>query len=121
MKDRIKRIRKDAKITLDVFGSRIGISGPAVSQIENGKTTPSPQTISSICREFNVSEDWLRTGDGEMYRQLSMDEQIIAWVGRMQLSEDVTFQKRVALALAQMTDQGWEELEKLARRIIERD
>ena len=30
----------------------------------------------AICREFNVSEEWLKTGEGEMYQQLSEDEEI---------------------------------------------
>ena len=68
MKDRIKEIRKDSyEKTLEKFGEKIGISGAALSQIENGKTTPTTQTIKAICNIYNVSEEWLRTGKGEKY------------------------------------------------------
>ena len=121
MKSRIQAVRKANGLSMEAFGNRLKISKAAVSRIESGVNNPSEQTLSLICTEFGVSEDWLRTGEGEMKQPVSIDEQIIAWIGRMQLSEDVTFQKRVALALAQMTEEGWTELEKLAKAICERD
>lgn len=73
MNERIKLVRKNEGLTLEKFGERIGITAPSCSNIENGKTNPSDQTIRSICREFNVSEHWLRTGEGEMYNRLDDD------------------------------------------------
>lgn len=68
MKDRIKEIRKSSsEKTLEKFGEKIGISGAALSQIENGKTTATNQTIKAICNAYNISEEWLRTGNGEKY------------------------------------------------------
>lgn len=66
MKDRIKLVRKNENLTLERFGKRIGISAPACSNIESGKTNPSNQTVLAICREFCVNEEWLRTGNGSM-------------------------------------------------------
>ena len=73
MNERIKMVRKNEGLTLEKFGERIGITASSCSTIENGKTNPSDQTIRSICREFNVSETWLRTGEGEMYNRLDDD------------------------------------------------
>lgn len=73
MNKRIKLVRKNEGLTLEKFGERIGITASACSTIESGKTNPSDQTIRSICREFNVSETWLRTGEGEMYNRLDDD------------------------------------------------
>lgn len=73
MNERIKIVRKNEGLTLEKFGERIGITASSCSTIENGKTNPSDQTIRSICREFNVSETWLRTGEGEMYNRLDDD------------------------------------------------
>lgn len=64
---RIKQIRKDAKLTQEQFGERIGITGASCSTIESGKSNPSSQTIKSICREFGIREEWLRTGEDPMY------------------------------------------------------
>lgn len=76
MNERIKMVRKSKGLTLEKFGSKLGISAAACSAIEVGKNSPSEQTIVSICREFNVSEHWLRTGEGEMYNAVDEDEEI---------------------------------------------
>lgn len=69
MNKRIKEIRKYLGLTLDTFGSRIGITSSGLSKIERGLSGVSDQTLRSICREFKVSEDWLRTGEGDMFDQ----------------------------------------------------
>lgn len=65
--ERIKELRKALKLTQTAFAERIGIRQNSVAVLESGKNTPSDQTIAFICREFRVSEDWLRTGEGEMF------------------------------------------------------
>lgn len=67
MKDRIQKIIKDANITKTEFAKRINISQAFASQICSGVREPSDRTISDICRIFRVSEEWLRTGNGEMF------------------------------------------------------
>lgn len=62
--ERVKEIRKSANLTLEEFGSRIGLKNAAVSLIENNKRALTDTVAKSISREFGVSEDWLRTGDG---------------------------------------------------------
>lgn len=64
MKDRIKSIRKSKRLSQEEFGSRIGITKSSVSLLESGRNSPSEQTIKLLCTEFNVNEDWLRTGAG---------------------------------------------------------
>lgn len=66
MNERIKLVRKNANLTLEKFGKRIGITAASCSTIESGKSNPSNQTILSICREFRIREEWLRTGEGDM-------------------------------------------------------
>lgn len=64
--DRIKTLRKALHLTQQKFAERIGLKQNSVALIEAGRET-SDQTIFAICREFRVSEDWLRTGEGEMF------------------------------------------------------
>lgn len=66
MNNRIKNFRKQLNLTQEEFSSRIGLSRNFIAQIETGAKNPSDRTISVICREFNISEEWLRTGSGEM-------------------------------------------------------
>lgn len=56
------------------FAERINIDQSYVTQLTSGKRNPSDRTISDICREFNVREEWLRTGTGEMFLDFTEDE-----------------------------------------------
>lgn len=69
MKDRIKEVRKYAELSQTKFAEKLKISRSAMSKLESGENAPSEQTISLICKEFNVREEWLRTGNGEMYNE----------------------------------------------------
>lgn len=68
MNNRIKELRKSLGLTLEKFGERLGVSKVAISRIENGINNVTDQMFKSICREFNVNEEWLRNGTGEMFR-----------------------------------------------------
>nr|DAM02667.1 MAG TPA: helix-turn-helix domain protein [Caudoviricetes sp.] len=67
MNERVKELRKTLGLTLDKFGERLGVTKQTVSRIENGINNVTDQMFKSICREFNVNENWLRTGEGEMF------------------------------------------------------
>lgn len=64
--ERVKAIRKESGLTMDKFGERVGVTKVAISRIESGTNNLTPQMAKAISREFGVSEDWLRTGEGEM-------------------------------------------------------
>ena len=72
--ERIKAVRKENGLSLDKFGARIGLKQAVISLMENGKSTVTDQSIRSICREFHVNEDWLRSGTGEPYNKAYEDE-----------------------------------------------
>ena len=67
MNTRIKFLRKNSGLTQEKFAERIGLKQNSIALIESGKRNISDQAILSICREFGVREEWLRTGNGEMY------------------------------------------------------
>jgi len=81
MKERIKEIRKTKKLSQEAFGKRLGVSGAAISRLEQGERGVTEQMILSISREFGISEKWLRDGTGDMETKrspaLSQFEQII--------------------------------------------
>lgn len=85
MKDRILKIRKDNKLTQDVFAKKLNLSKNFVWMLEKGERIPSDRTISDICREFNINEEWMRTGHGEMY---NLPEDEIAAIVSELLEED---------------------------------
>ena len=81
MKERFKLLRKNLNLSQADMGRKIGISNTAISKLENGENNITDQIILSVCRAFNVREEWLRTGDGEMFqseKSFSLDEYVRA-------------------------------------------
>lgn len=64
--ERIKEIRKRHNLTQQKFAERIGVKQNTIAQYEIGRNTPLDPVITSICREFRIREEWLRTGEGDM-------------------------------------------------------
>lgn len=73
MKERIKKIRRELNLTQQEFAERIGIKRNTIANYETGRNDPVDSVISLICREFNVREEWLRTGEGEMFKAKPSD------------------------------------------------
>lgn len=114
MNERIKAIRKHklVNLTQEAFGQRIGITKAAISKIESGNANPSEQTLLSICREFNVNEEWLRTGNGEMFNPMSEDEELDLYVGRISGDAD-EFKKNLIKTLCKLSEDEWDVLKKI--------
>jgi len=67
LNERLKKLRKALDLTQQEFADRIGVKRNTIATYEIARNTPLDAVIASICREFNVSETWLRTGEGEMF------------------------------------------------------
>lgn len=65
--ERIRKLRKSLGLTLEKFGGRLGVGKTAINKLEKGENNVTDQMFKSICREFNVNEEWLRNGTGEMF------------------------------------------------------
>ena len=116
---RIREIRKSLNLTLEKFGKTLGVGKTAISNIENGNRNLTEQMILSISREYNVNQEWLRTGSGEMFIPLTRNK-IIADFANDLIKEDDTFKKRLIEALAKLDKDEWEILEKLAVELATR-
>ena len=68
--ERVKEIRKSLDLTLEKFGKSVGVTKQTVSRIENGVNNLTDQMAKAICREYNVSYDYLTSGEGEMFSDL---------------------------------------------------
>lgn len=76
-KEQLKALRKSVNLSQEEFGKRLGVGKSAISYLESGRSNLTDQMIILICKEFNVNEDWLRTGEGEMFLEpdtFSLDE-----------------------------------------------
>lgn len=121
LKERIKEVRKTLGLTLEEFGNKIGVTKTTISRIENGVNSVTNQMLISICREFGVNEEWLRTGEGEMFVPLTRSEAIAEFAGSLMKEEDASFKKRLIEALAKLNEQEWEVLEGIARKLTDSD
>lgn len=74
MNERIKKLRKILDLTQQEFGDRLGIKRNTIATYESGRNDPIDAVISLICKEFNVNEEWLRGGVGEMFKAEPTDE-----------------------------------------------
>ena len=104
MNERISTIIEASGIKKTVFADRLNVSQAFVSQLCSGVKQPSDRTIADICREFNVNEDWLRTGEGEMLKD-----------------EDDSFRRQLVEALAQLDEKEWEVLAGIAKKLTKKD
>ena len=113
MGERVKELRKALGLSGEKFGEKIGVTRSAISDIERGRNGLSDSNILAICREFNVNEEWLRTGTGEMFKDMTLDEEIISFIGEIQWDTSNTFKKRFISAISKLNEEEWNVLEKI--------
>ncbi len=118
MNERIKQLRKHLGLNQSDFASRLGVSQSAVAAWELGTRNPMDAVIQSICREFNVSERWLREGDGEMFLPQDDADELMALAGRFLGSNPTETQLRFARAVFTMTPQELELITRKARELL---
>lgn len=117
MNERIKEIRKRLGLTQQEFADVLKITRSAVCKMESGENAPSAQTLSIICREFDVNENWLRTGEGEMFIEKTKDEQIAEMLADIKLAGEESFQHRLAAAFSAFNADDWKEIERLYNKL----
>lgn len=121
LNDRIKIVRKKAKLTQKEFAQRLGIKQNTVASYEIGRIGISDAVINSICREFNVNETWLRTGKGEMHQSLTKSQEIGAFANEVMKLPDEAFKKRFVDALQRLDEKDWKNLEEIANKLLKED
>ena len=111
MKNRIKEIRKDNSYTMAEFGAKIGTAANTISNYESGIRIPSNAVVVSICKEFNVNEEWLRTGAGEKYVPQTDNQKLLAYINRIAGENDSAI-KRMLVRMASLSPSDLEIVEK---------
>ena len=119
MNKRISQIRKMSGLNQQSFAEKIGLTKNFVSLMETGNRVPSDRTISDICREFNINESWLRTGEGEMMKPINRDAEIASFMGDVMRGESDDFRRRLVAVLAKLDASEWELLEKMAMKLAD--
>ena len=117
--ERIHIVRKTAGLTQAEFCERIGVKRTTVASYELGKTYPSNRTVADICRKFSVSEQWLRTGDGEMLANLTREQEIADFLASLVHDPENSSVKSFILAVSKLSPREWEILFQIAKDWVE--
>ena len=116
MNERLKELRKELKLSQEEMGSRLGVTRGAISRLENGSNNLTPSMVKSICREFNVNEEWLTSGTGSMYIEISRAELAAKIVGAALDTED-EFILNTFIALGQFSPSEWQVIKDFVHKI----
>ena len=112
MNERLKELRKALGLKQGDFAASLSISQGHLSDIENGRKEVSERVISISALKFNANEDWLRTGEGNMFNPMSEDEELDLYIGRISGGED-KFKKNLLKALCKLSEDEWNVLKKI--------
>lgn len=119
--ERLRELRKELNIKQGEFAEKISTTQGHISDIENGRKNLSDRTIKLICLEdwngHTVNETWLRTGKGKIFNELSKENQLMDWAGRVLKDESDSFKRRFVSMLMELDDSDWEVLEKIALKL----
>ena len=118
MNNRIKELRKSLGLNQKEFGEGINLSKSQIACYENGSRNVTDRSISDICEKYNVNEEWLRHGIGEMFKpEPEIDE--LAYLMGMFISNNSEDESRTKIiqAMLSLDDDGWKFIEGLVERI----
>ena len=118
--DRISLVIKRSGLTKTKFAEQLHLSQPFISVICSGAKQPSDRTIADICREFNVSEAWLRDGAGDMEVKRTMNQELALMVNELMTESDESYRKRFVAALLELPPEFWPELKRFLEKLAER-
>lgn len=115
---RIKQVRKLSKLSQTEFAAKINLKQSAVGMAERGVRSPTDRMIADICRVYGCSESWLRTGEGSMIEEKTVNEELATWAGKMLSCDDDDFKKRFLIALSALDEDEWKTIERFCRSLF---
>ena len=115
---RISIVVKESGLTKTDFGKKVNLSQPTITKLMNGTQNPSERTLIDIADKFQVNEDWLRTGEGNMTRDEDQDNAMMQWVGSVLSEEPTSIRRRFLYLLKHMTPEDWERAEQYAHFLL---
>ena len=116
MNERIKQLRKYLGLNQTDFGSRIGIKQTSIANYESGTRVPLDTVVASICREFGVSEQWLRTGTGEMFPPRTRAQEIADFAADLLSDEPESTRSVVISYLMRWDADDWAAVTRILRK-----
>lgn len=117
---RIKEVRTSLKLSREAFAEKLRCSPFVIRNVEYENNEPKQMLIDQICDVYNVSETWLKTGEGEMFVEQGTEDVIIEAFGKLINADDTSFAKQFVAVLAELEPDEWDVIEKFAWAVVER-
>lgn len=122
--ERVKAIRKDQRLNQERFGKALGgLQKSSISKIEKSENGLSQRNLKTLCQTFHVNEQWLLTGEGEMYLPASQEEMIQVYMqsilsNRADIAE---LQLHFFKSLSNLSEDDWVVLDKIVTALAEQN
>lgn len=117
MKDRIKSLRTELGYTQEEFAKKLGLARNSIANYEIGRREPTNAIITSICREFNVNEDWLRNGTEPMH--LPEGDKLESYLAKISKGNDA-FIKEIIEVYMELDECSKQALKKIAEAMAKK-
>lgn len=115
MKDRIRTVRQQKGLSQGEFAERLNLSRNFISLVENGSRDASDRTVADICRLFDVNEDWLRTGNGEMFVPKDKEREIAEFLAAVASDRENSVRRQLIRIMARLPEDTWETIEQILK------
>ena len=119
MNKRLKELRRELRLTQQEFADKLKVPRNTIAGYEVGKSNPSDAAVNNICREFNVNEEWLRTGEGEMFKSLDREAELAIMIKQLLDEDENSFKAKLLSVLAHLTEDQWELLADIAQKMAD--
>ena len=117
MVKRIIQIREEANLSQEKFAEKLGLSRNFINQVENGKKNISDRTTNDICKKFNINEDWLLNGNGDMH--VSQNGTLTNYLSELAYGDD-DFIKDLIVTYMELDETSKEAIRVLAKKMAEK-
>lgn len=117
MIERIKEVRTSEGLSMKKFGERLGVSASTIALIESGERNATDRFIRDICREFNIKEEWIRNGSGEMKASITKEKKIADLVAKLYGTDENSFEFKLAMMLKDMPVEDWQKVKNFIRSL----
>jgi transcriptional regulator with XRE-family HTH domain len=122
MNERLRELRKALGFkNQQEFADALNIKRGTIANYEIGRNEPIDAVITLICSKFNVNEEWLRTGEGEMFIELTRKDKIMAWATEALSGQSDDYRNRFVDVLDALSVDDWEVLANMAETMANRN
>lgn len=118
VRDRLIEIRKYLSMTQTKFAESLGVGIGVISNLERGLTELKPQFASLICDVHGINKEWLETGEGNMFSDMTREIKIAQFVGEA-MKEESTFKHQLIALLSELDEDGWRKLDEAAHALLD--